>query len=87
LVVKASEAATVNIRRSIERRPAAANAAADAGDEAESAARAAESDVIANAIDCHQDTLRTCYTVAAAAQAVPSTHQSGTDPFQQKSST
>jgi hypothetical protein len=57
---------------------AAADAAADVAEEAASNALAAESGMITDALDRHQDALTTCYQVATAAANAALTHQSGT---------
>jgi hypothetical protein len=85
LVVRAvSEAASVNngarASAALGVAQAAAAAAASVVEESASTAWDAESDVIANALDRHQDALKTCYQVAAAAAQAVLTHPSASGP-------
>ena len=61
---------------------AAADAAAEVADEAASTAIAVERGVISTAFDRHQDALKTCYEVAAAAAQAVLTHQATQEPLQ-----
>ena len=84
LVLKAvSEAAAVNTLARADAASnvaqAAAEAAAEAADAAACTALATEENVITNAFDRHQDALKTCREVAAAAAQAVLTHHTGQD--------